>query len=217
MLDSSPALGEGVHLAIGLDLARGRAHEATGPARRSFALMIAAATMGPVLWLHPAREHERLMGDGLRGLIDPGRIVFATGLGATDLLWAAEEALRAGLVPLVVTELPAPPALTPVRRLHLAAAAAGTGPLMLLLTPDPGGAAGVETRWHITSAPGWTHDGALRWRLERLRARMAPPAVWEMARDGDRLVLAPWPDTPAAAGAACTQGDHDVQGLQANQ
>jgi protein ImuA len=216
MLDSHAAAGEALRLAPGLDLARGRAHEATGPARRTFALLVAAATSGPVLWLHPAWERERLMGDGLRGLLDPGRLVFGGGRGATDLLWAAEEALRSGLVPLIVAEMPAPPALTPVRRLHLAATAGGGAPLMLLLTPDPGGAAGVETRWHIAPAPGWARDGAPRWRLARLRARMAPPAVWEMAREGGRVTLAPQRDAPTPAGA-CAPGRHDVQGPEANQ
>jgi protein ImuA len=213
MLDTHPAAGA-LGLAPGVDLARGRAHEATGPARRVFALLLAAAATGPVLWLHPAWERERLMGDGLRAFLDPGRLVFGGGRGAADLLWAAEEALRSGIVPLVVAELPAPPALTPVRRLHLAAAAGagiapGPAPLALLLTPDPGGAAGVETRWHLAPAPGWARDGVPRWHLRRLRARVAPPAAWEMARANGKVTLAP---RAGPAAAPCTGSRHDVQG-----
>jgi len=209
MLDTSPGAAVPV-LVPGLDLAPGRAHELTGPARRVLALLIAAAATGPVLWLHPGWERERLAGDGLRAFLDPGRLVFAVGRAVPDLLWAAEEALRSGAVPLVVAELPAPPALTPVRRLHLAAGAGGAAgpgpaPRVLLLTPDPGGAAGVETRWRIAPAPGWARDGAPRWRLERLRARRAAPAAWEMTRARDGITLVP-------AGEACAAPRHAVQG-----
>lgn len=82
--------------------------------------------------------------------------------------------MRAGAVSLVIVDLP-PPALTPVRRIHLAAETGGpmgTAPLGLLLTPGDGGAHGVGTRWHM--AP--THEDATqRWRLERHRARTLPP------------------------------------------
>ena len=168
-------------LAPEVALARARAHEVTGPARTAFALLVAARLEGPVLWLQSTWGTERLMGDGVSGLLDPGRLVFGRARTAPELLWAAEEALRTGLVPLVVIELPTIPALTPVRRLHLAAeagAAARAAPLALLLTPDDGGAPGVETRWRLAPAPGWAGDGSARWRLTRLRARMAPERSW---------------------------------------
>lgn len=144
------------------------------------------------------------MGDGVQPIMDPCRLVIGRGKGAIDLLWCAEEALRSGLIPLVVAELPAPPTLTAVRRLHLAAEAGaeahGAAPLVLLLTPEPGGTAGVETRWRLASAPGWAIDGRARWQLRRLRARMAPEAAWEMVLDrtGDPC-LAPWRDGPQTA------------------
>ena len=182
-------------LAPAVELARARAHEVTGPARVGFALLAAAGLEGPVLWLQPAWETGRLMGDGVRGLIDPGRLVFGRTRTAPELFWAAEEALRSGLVPLVVVELPAVPGLTPVRRLHLAAEAGaerGMAPLALLLTPEPGGAAGVETRWRVAAAPGWAIDGRPRWRLTRLRARTAAERAWELRLEaGGRMRLAP--------------------------
>ncbi len=175
-----------VTLAPEIGLLRGRAHEASGPARRVLALMLAARMAGPVLWLHPGWETERLMGDGLRAWIEPGRLVFGHARTAAELLWAAEEALRTGQVPLVVVELSAGASLTPVRRLHLAAEAGaerGLAPLALLLMPGAGTAAGVETRWEMAPLPGWSRDGAARWRLVRSRARMAAPAAWEIALD----------------------------------
>lgn len=184
-----------VALAPDVGLARGRAHEIAGPSRQAIALMIAARLTGPVLWLQPGWMSERLMGDGIAGFGAPGRLIFGTGRTAPELLWAAEEALRTGLAPLVVAELPEPPGLTPVRRLHLAAeagAARGAAPLMLLLTSGAGGAQGVETRWTAAAAPGWALGGGPRWRLERSRARMAPPAAWEMRWEGGgEVVLEP--------------------------
>jgi len=177
-------------LAPEVALVRARAHEATGQARVAFALLAAARLDGPVLWLRPTWAAERPMGDGLRGILDPGRLIFCRARTLPELLWAAEEALRTGLVPLVVVELPSLPALTPVRRLHLAAEA-GAAPLALLLAPGDGGAPGVETRWRLDPAPGWARDGSPRWRLTRLSARMAPPATWDASLPGGRLRLEP--------------------------
>jgi protein ImuA len=180
--------------APGIALARGRAHEAAGPSRELFALLVAAATEGMVLWLRPRWEQSRLAGDGIAPLVDPGRLVIGRVRGPLDAFWCAEEALRSGAAPLVVAELAEPPALTPVRRLHLAAEAGareGPPPVCLLLTPGEGGAQGVETRWHLAPLPGWARDGRARWRLARTRARAAPPAAWTMCLDGSRPVLEP--------------------------
>jgi protein ImuA len=183
-----------VALAPGLELARARAHEAIGPSRQVFALLLAAAMSGPVLWLQPSWNRERLMGDGIRAFLDPGRLVFGDARTAPELLWAAEEALRSGAVPLAVVDLPSPPALTPVRRLHLAAEAGagrGAAPVALLLTPGAGGAPGIETRWHLAPRPGWAADGTARWLLTRSRARMAPEQSHEIRIVAGRLRLVP--------------------------
>jgi len=193
---------ECVPLGPGLGLVRGRAHEIAGSARQVMALLAAARMVGPVLWLQPIWAAERLMGDGIAGFVEPGRLIFGQARTAPELLWAAEEALRTGLVPLVVADLPGIPGLTPVRRLHLAAeagAARGTAPLMLLLTPGAGGAAGIETRWSAAPAPGWAVGGGPCWRLTRCRARMAPAAVWDMRLTAaGEVALEPVPDVAAA-------------------
>ncbi|WP_424926893.1 ImuA family protein [Amaricoccus tamworthensis] len=170
--------------APGVDLALARTHEVCGPSRRLFAVLTAGKMTGPVLWLRMMWNVDRLMGDGIRPFLDPGRVVFGEARTPMEILWAAEEALRSGLMPLVVADLPGPPGLTPVRRLHLAAAtgheARGNAPMMLLLTPGWGGAPGIETRWHMAPRPGWARDGKPRWKLSRTRARMAPEQSREM-------------------------------------
>nr|WP_257883730.1 hypothetical protein [Roseobacter insulae] len=166
-----------------LHLAQARVHEACGLARRTLALWLAAQTQGPVMWIAPSWTQEQLHCDGVTAWIDPARLIFIHPRRPDDVLWTMEEILRSGAVALAVADLPGLPGLTQVRRMHLAAetgAAEGQyAPLGLLLTPGAGGAAGVETRWHLS--PAHT-KGPETWRLERLRARTAPQQGWEVHR-----------------------------------
>lgn len=166
-------------------LARGRAHEVLGPSRAAFALLAAARVAGPVLWVEPSWIGASLSSAGIRRLLDPGRLTFSRAWSVPEMLWAAEEALRTGLVPLVVLDLPDVPGRTAVRRLHLAAATHAPGPVALLLTPGKGGALGVETRWQVAPTPGWAVDGEERWRVTRLRARILPERSWEVRSGPD--------------------------------
>ena len=171
-----------------LSLARARTHEFCGPSRHTAALWAARAIAGPVIWITPDHARDRLNPDGMRPILDPSRFVFVTPVRGEDLLWSMEEALRAGAVELVVAELLAPPAMTPVRRLHLAAEAGAKNggqvpPTGLLLTPGDGGAQGIESRWHLSPCHSATELG---WVLQRRRARMAPPEAWQVTpKDGD--------------------------------
>lgn len=165
-----------------LALAPGRLHEGCGPARHTWAMLVAGALSGPVLWIAPAWGTDRPDPCGIAPLAGPERFIFVTPDHRTDLLWCMEEALRSGAVPLVVGDLPEPPPLTPVRRLHLAAET-GTRegvlhPLGLILTPGAGGAPGVETRWQFHPAHAPDRE---EWHLTRLRARSAPVRSWAVA------------------------------------
>ncbi|MGB0658566.1 MAG: ImuA family protein [Mangrovicoccus sp.] len=174
-----------LHVWGDMHLKAARAHEFCGNARRRLAVMAAAQTTGPVIWISPAWQAEALNPDGLQPLMDPGRLLLVRASRAEDLLWSLEEALRSGAVALVVGDLPQPPGMTPVRRLHLAAeagaelgASAGITPIGLLLTPGEGGAPGIESRWSLDTA----HEPeAQSWTLIRRRARTKPPASWQIS------------------------------------
>ncbi len=177
-------------LAGDLTLQRGRVHELCGPSRLMLAARIMAKTQGPVVWIRPGWGIERLNAAGLQPLADPSRLILIQAARDEMLLWAAEEALRSGAAQLVIAELVSPPALTPVRRLHLAAETGAeaarrdtaTPPLGLILLPGTGGAQGVESRWHLAPAPSrallWAEEESFT--LTRLRARLLPPASWSL-------------------------------------
>jgi len=179
-------------------LARARLHEALGPARRSFALLAMGAAQeagpGPVIWIRPTWQAERLNPEGMVRWCAPGRVIFVDARRPDDMLWTLEEVLRSGAVGLAVADMPGRIGLTAVRRLHLAAeAGAGQGhghvPLGLVLTPEPeDGSPGVESRWQMVARHA---GGPSRWRLARLRARRDPPRAWTLTRDRQRLRLAP--------------------------
>ena len=184
-----------LHRDIGL--AKTRVHECCGESRHTFAVWLAGRMEGTVMWISPAWQKEKLNPDGMWPFVDPGRFIFVDPRRAEDLLWCIEEALRSGVVPLVVADLPAPPNLTAVRRMHLAAEQGaertGNPRLGLLVTPGNGGAPGVETRWAMSAA----YLGKIpRWHLERRRARTEPVKSWTAIMRAPRTEMEVTPGAP---------------------
>ncbi|WP_421704603.1 ImuA family protein [Aliiroseovarius sp.] len=171
----------------GLRLTRGRVHELIGPARQTLAMMVAGGMTGPVFWVLPDWAPGQPHGPGMVRFLDPGRVTFVRANRAEDILWTLEEVLRAGVVPLVVGDLPGPPGLTPVRRMQLAAETGGGQALGLILTPE-GAAQGAESRWQMTPDHAPEREA---WRLTRLRHRQDPPRDWSVRMKGDGFALAP--------------------------
>ena len=185
----------------------GRAHEVCGPARRTGAawIMGGLARGAAVLWLRLRWQADRISAPGLADLADPCGLITLDAASEADVLACAEDALRSGACALVVADLASPPGLTPLRRLHLAAAeglarAPASNLRALVLLPGDGGAPGVETRWHLAPCPPPADAPALlpAWQLERRRARMAPPAGWRVQGYGRNLRSQPV--------EICTQG-----------
>lgn len=189
-------------------LMRGRVHEFCGPARNNLAALLLQATSGTVIWSIIGWHAERIYPYGLLPFADPNRIIFARCRRPEDILWTMEESLRSGAAPLVLADLPTPPALTPIRRLQLAAEAGAVAaqrrgrpaPLGIILTPQLGGAQGVESRWHMQAAPsGMTMlENRAAWTLTRLRARDGGQARWGITRAKGVLSVSQISDTGAA-------------------
>ncbi len=174
-----------------ISLARARVHECAGRARRHFALMSASKVKGPILWIMPQYQREQINPCGISHILDPSRFIIIKIQRKEDLLWVMEEALRSGAAPFVIADLEYMPALTPVRRLHLAAEAGqqqtGQAPTGLLLTPDQGGAQGVETRW-LCNPYAQEHSRSATWQLTRTKSRYDPPKTWILSQDWQKSV-----------------------------
>ena len=186
-----------VSLFDGISLTCGRVHECAGLARRTFAVLLAAKMSAPVFWITPAWATDRLNPEGVHPFVKPQNFIHLSPRRPEDALWCMEEVLRSGAAALVVADIPGYPALTPVRRLHLAAeTGAGEGrcvPLGLLLTPGDGGAQGVESRWMLTPCHNTEKS---KWLLNRTRARTDPMKSWALHQKDWRSPLTAHPVPP---------------------
>lgn len=136
----------------------------------------------PILCCQPAamaNEIGRLYGPGLRSLgLAPDRLILVETWNAADTLWAMEEGLKSGSLALVLGVLDSV-ALTPARRLALAAAA-HRSPCLLLTHPRAETTAATATRWRVGPLPGAPHafdrhaPGAPRFAVELERCRAQP-------------------------------------------
>jgi protein ImuA len=182
-------------------LARGAVHEIVGAggdeedgaAAAGFAAGI-LARLGPndqpgsVLW---CLKQPDLYGPGLQAHgLDPARLVLVTARRDEDILWAAEEGLRALGLSAVTGEVGRLP-LVAGRRLQLAAERSGVTLFLLRRWRNAIEAAAERarpsaavTRWRITALPssaaGKPGVGKPRWRVELVRCRGGVPAAWDV-------------------------------------
>lgn len=170
-----------------LRLRHARIHEVQGTGRDAFAIFQAARHPGPVFWACPINQRAMLYPPGMpEGL--GGRIYLMRARSEVDLLWATEEALRASVTGLVVSEPQRPLSQTAGRRLQLAAEQGGTTGLMLIA---PGhGSNATETRWDcrpIVHPEGWAHHWAT------VKNKRGPTGEWRLRwmpqRGGDPVFI----------------------------
>ena len=161
-----------------------RVHECKGSSKIVFALWLAQKVKGTILWIDEAHNQQTLNPDGIYPYVNPAKFLFANIRRKEDILWCTEEAMRYAACPLIIVNISSfNPGLTPIRRINLAGGKTKENVMVVLLTSDGyEGVQGVETRWHM--AP--IHDDInlkRKWRLERLKARMAPPKLWSVYHD----------------------------------
>lgn len=176
-------------------LALGALHEVAGGANGAldgaaaalFAAGILARTHGPVLWCLGRRD---LFAPALaQAGLHPDRVIYAEAGSEKSVLACFEEGLRHGGLGGVVAEV-AKLAMTPSRRLQLAAESSGTLGIAIRRwrrateAADFGQPTASVTRWRITALPAASLPvpgiGRARWRVELIRARAGKCADFEL-------------------------------------
>lgn len=167
-----------------------RIHEVEGTGRHAFAIFQATRHAGPVFWIRPSRDVGTFMPAGLPdGLAS--RLYQVRAESEVDLLWAAEETLRASVTGFVLAEPQRPLSLTAGRRLQLAAEAGRTTGLMMIR--EGAGSNATESRWHCAPVALAKRDiAAHQWAL--IKNKRGNPAEWLVQWDprdtGPRLLTA---------------------------
>ena len=148
-------------------LRRGRVHEVCGPGAAGFAAVACAVAKGDLLWIREDWKTDSLNPAGLSLFFDPCRLLSVAVRDQAEALAVAEEALRDGVVELVVTETSHPLDLRQGRRLQLAARAGNSTGLCLI--PQDMGSNAAESRWH--AAPIFEPTGEvstlMRWKITK--------------------------------------------------
>jgi hypothetical protein len=163
-----------------------------------------ADTRPQILWCWPsvfARELGHPYGQGLACLgLEPSSCLFVEAARAGDALWAMEEGLRSQSLALVIGVL-GEVALTPARRLSLAAAGHRT-PCLIITDPREPAAASTATRWRVGAHKSAPHlfdagaPGAPRYAVSLERCRVgahtveASPLVVEWSDETHRFRVA---------------------------
>jgi protein ImuA len=184
------------------------------PAALTFALLLAIRRLGIghagreasalVVWCWPfrlAREYGGLYGPGLARLgLDPTRLLLVETATPAETLWAMEESIGSGAAAIVIGCLDTV-ALTPARRLALAAAAHRT-PALMVTAARSAAMAATFTRWRLAAAPSAPHpfdpvapgDPRFTLTLERCRGTavgaVLPSSVVEWSHDAHRFRVA---------------------------
>ena len=128
----------------------GAVHEVTGIGADRFALGALAQAQAlhsahPPVWIGRPRDVGTLRPEGLMPWIPPASLTLVEAKRRADILWAAEQVLRAAAQAVCVVQLDQGPGLSESRRLQVAAEAGGA--LGLVLIARRANSSTCQTRW----------------------------------------------------------------------
>lgn len=140
-------------------LRKGRIHEVYGPGADMFAVQAIAERASTTLWIGLHRDTETLSPTGLQAYLDIDDLIIVEAVSRGELLWAADQALRADGGFCVILEMPDMLSLKESRRLQLAAEQGGG--LGLIILRGGVSTSAAQTRWHCVPiasdrTPAWT-------------------------------------------------------------
>ena len=157
---AAPSFGV-TELGAAIGLRRGRVHEILGESADIFAILAAAQHGRDVVWIGLRRDIEPLCPTGIAAYADPARFILVEAVSRGEILWAADQALRAeGGFSVILDIADGGLSLRESRRLQLAAEQGGALGLALIR----GGArtSAAQTRWlcraiaDVPAAWSWT-------------------------------------------------------------
>ncbi len=160
-------------LADPVRLAKGRVHEATGDSSDMFAILTASRLSGPIIWIGLTRNIGSLAPTALQDFIDPARVILTEGISRSEVLWAAEQALRATCAECVVVEMSSGPNLRESRRLQIAAEEGGG--VGIILIHGRAHTSACETRWQCNAS----NAGENSWVWALTKNRKGELGAWQ--------------------------------------
>lgn len=157
-------------------------HEVSGASADMFAILAAAAHAQTVIWIGLHRDIVTLNPAGLQAWLKVEDLVLVEAVSRGELLWAADQALRAAGGFCIILDLPDTLSLKESRRLQLAAEQGGG--IGLLLLRGPASSTAAQTRWdcqpRCSEPPSWAwtclkgkNGEAGRWQVTGMQAGQA--------------------------------------------
>jgi len=159
-------------------LRKARVHEVCGPSACGFAAIFAAQIPGDIMWVREAWCKDALHPIGLASTFDPQRLLTAQTSSQIDSLAVVEEALKDGVLALVVIEITRPLDLREGRRLQLAARAGNT--VGLCIIPEGMGSNAAETRWHAAPVLDVEREDSTLMRWEIIKNKSGTIGAWDV-------------------------------------
>ena len=162
----------------GVSLRKGRTHEVIGPGADLFAIIAAAEQDRGILWISLYRDLVSLCPTGLQAYLNVEDVILVEAVSRGELLWAADQALRAEGGFCVILDMPDQLSLKESRRLQLSAEQGGGLGLILLRGGVSSSAA--QTRWDCT--PLHAEQPVWEWRCGK--GKNGEMGTWRVTRTG---------------------------------